>query len=78
MYEVHKEDGKIRSLDEWIREANLNNNSMVSFLAQMYNSDDLMPIYYAPSLSDFENVKRMLEEFYFVGLTEEKDDIQFV
>jgi len=78
LYEIQKDNGEIRTLEEWLEEANLAHNSMTSFLAQMFNAEDLGQLYYSPTQTDFESVKRMLADFYFVGLTECDDDIQFV
>ncbi len=78
LYEIQKENGQIRTLEEWLEEANLGDNSMTSFLAQMYNGEDFTKLHFSPSQTDLDNVKRMLADFYFVGLTESDDDFQFV
>lgn len=77
LYEIQRDNGKVRTVEEWLEEANLSHNSMTSFLAQMYNAEDITQLHYSPSQADLENVKQMLADFYFVGLTESDDDIQF-
>ncbi len=78
LYEIQKDNGKIRTLEEWLEEAHLPYISMTGFLAQMHSTEDLIQSHYSPSQADLENVKHMLADFYFVGLTENDDDIQFV
>jgi len=75
---IQDEDGRVRSLDEWIKEVNLVSYSMTGFLAQICNAEDLLQLGYTPSPQDLIKVKKMLESFYFVGLTENDDDMQFV
>ena len=71
------EHDNIRSLDVWLEQADLAGNTMTSFLAQMYCGEDLLPNKYTFSTQDLVNAKKMLGAMYFVGLTENDNDVQF-
>ena len=76
--EIVREDGTIRTLDEWLEEANLNHYSMSAYLSQICNKESFLENDHIPSRMDIDAVKRMLVSFYFVGLTENRDDMEFV
>jgi hypothetical protein len=76
-YEILKKDGTLRSLDEWLEQTNIGQFSMTNFLSQVYDTEDLLQSFCAPSQKELETVKNMLRDFYFVGLTENDDDIEF-
>jgi len=76
-YELLKEDGVLRSLEEWLEQANIGQFSMTSFLSQVHSAENLLQSFCIPSQKDLEIAKNMLRDFYFVGLTENDDDIEF-
>jgi hypothetical protein len=76
-YEIQRKNGTIRSVDEWLEESNLNLHSMSSFLLHTLRAENLLQSFTVPSLEDMEDVRDMLSSFYFVGLTENKDDMEF-
>lgn len=75
--EIQKNDGSLRSLDEWLEEANLNLYSISSFLVHTHHAENLLQSYPVPDQKDMEDIKKMLASFYFVGLTENKEDMEF-
>lgn len=75
--EIQKRDGTLRSLDDWLAEANLNSYSMASFLLHSYQSENLLQDFPIPTEIDMYQIKKMLASFYFVGLTEQKEDMDF-
>lgn len=75
--EIQKKNGEIRSIDAWLEEANLIQYSISSFLLHTYQNEELLQDFPVPTKNDVEHIKQMLSSFYFVGLTEEEEDMDF-
>ncbi len=79
LFEIQKDDEELLSLNEWLETASLQAYSMTNFLAQVNCAEDLYGTKHnAFSEGCLEKIKNMLENFYFVGLTESADDMNFV
>lgn len=77
-YEIQKSDGSLRTVDEWLEEANLAQYSMTGFLLHTLRAENLLQSIPPFGENDLGDIKTMLSSFYFVGLTENKEDMEFV
>jgi hypothetical protein len=75
---IMDEHNNIRDLDTWLEQADIFQFTMTCFLSQMYCAEDLLPNEYIRSISDQPNAKKLLDAMWFVGLTENEEDILFI
>jgi hypothetical protein len=79
---VMQDNGQIVPFEEWLKNeippTHPACNHMVWFFFQRFYGENLNDYHFSPSEKDLEETKNRLKEIYFVGLTENPSDLDFI
>ena len=77
-FKVMRKNGERIPFEEWVENHPVACNRMVWFLSERYIGDDLNDHHRNPTEQDLKNAKEFLKKLYFLGFTENQNDLQFI
>ena len=78
IFKAVRDDGQKVPFEEWLETINLAAYSMTAFLSLKLKGENMFDFDFVPSRQDFEHTKKSLKNMYFVGLTENDNDKDFI